>query len=72
MIKEVKLQQLEESYRQGGEGNSCITFKEWVEQESENDPHFFAWLFDAELDDDFDTSLSDEQREEFKEFMSNL
>ena len=68
MIKEVKKQQLEENYRMGG---SEISFKDWIQQESENDPNFFAWLFD--LDDDTDYfGLSDEQSKDFEDFMSNL
>ena len=49
MIKEVKKQQLEENYRMGG---SEISFRDWVQVESENDPYFFTWLFDLEDDTD--------------------
>lgn len=42
-----------------------ISFKEYVERESQNDPNFFRFLFE----DDFDFSLTDEQREEFEEFL---
>ena len=69
MIKSVKLQQLEENYKAS---ESEMSFREYVEPESANDPTFFSWLFDTELDEDFDTSLSDEQREEFKEFINEL
>ena len=69
MINPVKLQQLDSNYRAS---ESEISFKEYVEQESINDPNFFAWLFDEAFEEDFDKSLSDDQKVEFAEFMSNL
>ena len=70
MIKDFKKQQLEESYIQGG--NAAISYKEWVEQEAENDLHFYSWIFDDDSIDDFGTGMSDEQKNEFNEFISNL
>ena len=69
MINSIKLQQLEENYRAS---ESEMSFREYVEAESNNDPNFFAWLFDEAFEEDFDMSLSDDQRVEFVEFMSNL
>lgn len=74
-MKEIKLQQLKENYiaSEGGkEEERQLTLREYVEIESENDPNFFRWFFDEELDEDFDSSLTDEQKEEFKEFLSTL
>lgn len=52
--------------------NSSLSFIEYVEIEASNDPNFFRWLFDEEFDDDFDSSLSNEQREEYKNFLTSL
>ena len=48
------------------------TFREWVLMESENDPNFFNLAFDADFEQDFDASLSDDQRTEWEEYVNNL
>lgn len=70
--REYKEQILRESYNEYIEnGSDNITLREYVEREAENDPGFFIWLFDdGELDRI--SKLSDEQREEFKEFLEEL
>lgn len=60
---------LEEQYKSS---LSDCTLREYVLTESENDPNFFRWLFNEDFDDDFDTSLSDEQRELYNEFLETL
>lgn len=74
-----KTQVLNENYRNyiGGElsieqelDSEKMGFVEWVQNESENDPQFFRWFFDAELDQDFDSSLSEEQREIWADYIS--
>lgn len=45
---------------------------EYVYCESQGDPNFFRWLFEEEFDNDFDSSLSDEQREQFKIWLETL
>lgn len=69
MIKDYKKAQLEENYKQS---NSDMTFAEYVQCESENDPHFFRFLFDEAFDSDFDLSISDEQKAEFNDFLDSL
>ena len=68
-MKEIKLQQLRENYKSS---ESEMSFAEYVKRESENDPNFFRWFFDEDLAEDFDASLSDEQREEFDDFVNSL
>ena len=52
--------------------DSSSTFKEYVERESENDPNFFRWLFDKEFEQDFDSSLSSEEKEQYNYFLNEL
>ena len=69
MIKSNKKQVLIEQYSQL---DSSSTFKEYVERESENDPNFFRWLFDKEFEQDFDSSLSSEEKEQYNDFLNEL
>ncbi len=69
MIKSNKKQVLIEQYSQL---DSSSTFKEYVERESENDPIFFRWLFDKEFEQDFDSSLSSEEKEQYNDFLNEL
>lgn len=68
MIKDIKKEKLIENY-ESANNPADISFKEYVERESQNDPNFFRFLFEEEFEDDFDFSLTDEQREEFEEFL---
>lgn len=68
MIKNIKIQQLIENY-ESANNPANISFKKYVERESQNDPNFFRFLFEEEIEDDFDFSLTDEQREQFEEFL---
>ena len=68
MIKNIKIQQLIENY-ESANNPADISFKKYVERESQNDPNFFRFLFEEEFEDDFDFSLTDEQREEFEEIL---
>lgn len=49
-----------------------ITFREYVEFESDSDPGFFAWLFDDSDIDDFGKNLTSEQKEMFEDFLNSL
>lgn len=69
MIKSNAVQILEENFQQH-EGN--ISLSEWVECEAESDPNFFRFIFDEDLEQDFDRSLSDSQKEEFERFKATL
>lgn len=71
MIKDYKKAAIKENYNQY-EGKNEMSFKDYVIRESENDPRFFAFLFDKEFDADFDFSLSDEQKQEFNEYINTL
>lgn len=48
---EYKKQILGENFRKGG---NEVSFSEWVQLESENDPGFFRWLFEIDEIGDFD------------------
>lgn len=68
-ISNNKIQVLEENFRNA---ETSLTFREWIEQEAQNDPDFFRFLFDEDLEGDFDSSLSEEQRDAFQEFLSEV
>lgn len=68
-----KVQVLTENYNNYIEnGDDNITLREYVECEAESDPNFFRWLFDDDGLGDFNFGLSDEQREEYRNFIENL
>lgn len=49
------------------------TLKEYVELEAENDPTFFYWLFpNSENINDFGAGMTDEQIEEYQEFINSI
>jgi hypothetical protein len=45
---------------------------EHVTEQSESDPNFFRWLSDEDLQDDFNSSLTKEQQEEFDNWLLEL
>jgi hypothetical protein len=45
---------------------------EYVSNESQSDPNFYRWLFDEEFDNDFDASLTEEQKEQFATWLEEL
>lgn len=53
-------------------GSDDITLREYVEREADSDPNFFRWLFDDGDLGDFDFGLSDEQRDEYRDFIEEL
>jgi len=54
------------------ENRGDIELKEYVEANAQSDPNFFRWLFSEEFANDFDQSLSDEQKEEYQTWLSSL
>lgn len=70
MIKQSKIEELIESYERYNNPVK-ISFNEYVKTESKNNPNFFRSLFDQDLEQDFDRSLTDEQQEEFEDFLEN-
>lgn len=77
MIKDFIKKQLIENYNQAAKAAECDIenyqpMRDWVECESQSDPNFFRWLFQEELDNDFDNDLSDYQKQEFEEFLNSL
>lgn len=70
--REYKEQILREQYNYYiANGDDDITLREYVEREAESDPLFFIWLFDdGKLDRP--VKMSDEQKEEYREFLEEL
>lgn len=64
-----KLKVLEEHYREVSEGT---TFREYVKMEAESDPGFFRWLLGDSDIDDFGDNMTEEQKNEFSEFLEKL
>jgi hypothetical protein len=54
------------------ENGRQISLKEYVEMESQTDPDFFRWLFDEPFREDYDLSLTDQQRTEFQTWLNSL
>lgn len=52
-------------------GEEPTTLKEYVEREADNDPNFFGWLFDNGDIESY-ADLTDEQKQEYKDFLGNL
>lgn len=48
------------------------TFREYVDCESQSDPGFFRWLFDEEFKNDFDSDLTEEQKDLFQIFLNSI
>ena len=75
---ENKLQILNERLSEANQGledsanSNDYTLKEYIESEADSDPNFFRFLFSADLDNDFDLSLTHKQREEYNEFKNSL
>ena len=70
--QEIKIQSIKENYNSNEYAKSNMDFRGYIEQEAENDPNFFRWLFSEELEEDFDSSLNDEQREEYSKFLNEV
>ena len=75
---ETKLQILNERLSEANQGledsanSNGYTLKEYIESEADSDPNFFRFLFSEDFDNDFDLSLTDNQREEYNEFLNSL
>ncbi len=73
MITSNKIQVLKESFfnslKETASYRNEYSLASFIYNESNNDPNFFRWLFDLELQEDFDYSLSEEQKEEFRDFV---
>ena len=68
--KENKKQVLVENFS-AYNGEEPATLRGYVEREADNDPNFFSWLFDNS-DIESCADLTDEQKQEYKDFLGNL
>lgn len=74
--KEYALQVLKENYenyRKNGDPSDTTTLREYVEKCADSDVGFFYWLFNDEDGEvgPFGCDITDEQREEYKDFLDN-
>lgn len=67
--KQILVEQFNKYKNNGGE--EPATLKVYVEREADNDPNFFGWLFDNS-DIEGHADLTDEQKQEYKDFLGNL
>lgn len=75
-MKEYKIQQLKERYNEYcSNSEDCqgdgMSFAEYVEREADNDPSFFAWLFEEEDVERFD-DLTEGEQKEYQEFINYI
>jgi hypothetical protein len=70
MIQSNKKQIIIENYNKVD--NSSMTLKEYAEREADNDPQFFRWLFDKDFKEDFDYSLTEQEKEQYNDFLNEL
>lgn len=68
--KENKKQVLVENFS-AYNGEEPATLRGYVEREADNDPNFFSWLFDNSDIEGY-ADLTDEQKQEYKDFLGNL
>lgn len=62
-----KIQVLEENAKE------CeMSLLEYVNHSKENDPNFFRWLFEIDLENDFSMSLTESQKLELEEFLLTI
>ena len=54
------------------ENRGNFKLKKYVELNAQSDPNFFRWLFSEDFDNDFDSSLTKEQREEYTNWLKTL
>lgn len=45
---------------------------DYIESTSQSDPNFFRWLFDEDFENDFDSSMTDEQKQEFTDWLQSI
>lgn len=74
--KEYALQVLQENYddyRKNGDPSDTTTLREYVENCADAEDGFFRWLFNADEGKigPFGCDLTDEQKEEYKDFLEN-
>lgn len=60
-----------DNYRRNGEPDDSTTLREYIEASAESEPGFFRWLFNNDDLDDF-ADLTDEQKEEYQNFLDEL
>ena len=66
------MKNLENKIQVLNENRNDVVLREYVETSAKSDPNFFRWLFGEEFDNDFDSSMTEEQKEEYRKWVENL
>ena len=66
------MKNLENKLQVLNENRGDVELREYVEMSAESDPNFFRWLFGEDFDNDFDSSMTSEQKEEYKSWLETL
>ena len=69
--KAYALQVLKENYnnyKQNGD-DTATTLRQYIEGCAESEPNFYRWLFKDDEISDFGDNLTDEQRDEYNDFL---
>lgn len=69
--KAYALQVLEENFKsyQQNCDDTTTTLRQYIEGSAEDDPGFYRWLFRDDEINDFGDNLTDDQREEYNDFL---
>ncbi|WP_036790480.1 hypothetical protein [Porphyromonas canoris] len=70
-INSNKIKILKENYEKQTNTHE-VSLKEYIELEAQSDSNFFRFLFDEDFEQDFDTSLTDEQKEKYERFLNKI
>lgn len=54
------------------ENRGDVELREYVINSAQSDPNFFRWLFGEDFENDFDSSMTDEQKEEYQNWIETL
>ena len=66
------MENLENKLQVLNENRGEIELKDYVEMSADSDPNFFRWLFGIDFENDFDSSITEAQKKEYKEFLEAL
>lgn len=66
------MKNLENKLQVLNENRGDVELREYVEASAQSDPNFFRWLFGEEFDNDFDSSMTEEQKEEYRNWVETL
>jgi succinate dehydrogenase flavin-adding protein (antitoxin of CptAB toxin-antitoxin module) len=71
-LKNKTMKNLENQLQILNENRGETELREYVEMSAQSDPNFFRWLFGEDFDNDFDSSMTSEQKEEYNNWLETL